>query len=254
AFVKGDGSTLTATIDPACSSVTMTGYRPLLDEGGRLWTTIKRILASTLSPAGMPIATSGRGKRQGECVPLIRVSGTISTCYLPGHQKEVEERLAPRPVNPFLAVARVYHHFPLRQVIMLSGMRAGRRGAALSIMYVYGIPNNRLCPPGYHCPLIPSYLLVRETVGHLVGRGLRITRARQLDPTTGTMADGPVELQANIPGRSLVLHITANVRQQDVLRIAQGILQAATHARARQAHGSHLPAHISAPNSYVVSS
>jgi hypothetical protein len=233
AFVKGAGSTLTATIDPACSSVTVAGYRPLLDEGGRLWTTIKRILAATLSPAGMPISTSGRGKRQGECVPLIQVSGTISTCYLPGHQKEAEERLAPRPVNPVPAVARVYAHFPLRQVIMLSGLRAGLRGSPVSIVYVYGIPNNRLCPPGYHCPLIPTYLLVRETVGHLVGRGLRITGARQLDPATGRMADGPVELQANIPGRTLILHITTNRWQQDVLRIAQGILQAATYANAR---------------------
>jgi hypothetical protein len=108
----------------------------------------------------------------------MRVLGTISSCYLPGHQKEAGERLAPRPVNPVSAVARVYHHFPLRQVIVLSGMWAGLRGAAASIVYVYGIPNTRLCPPGSPCPVIPSYLLVRETVGHLVGRGLRITRAR----------------------------------------------------------------------------
>lgn len=80
-------------------------------------------------------------------------------------------------------------------------------------------------------------------MGHLVVKGLRITRARQLDPTTGTMADGPVQLQANIPGRSLVLRIIANMVQQDVLRIAHGILQAATYASARQAHGSYLPAH-----------
>jgi hypothetical protein len=104
----------------------------------------------------------------------------------------------------------------------------------MSLVYVYGIPNNRLCPPGYHCSLIPSYLLVQETVGYLVypdGSGLRIIRARQLDPTTGTMADGPVELQANVPGRTLVLRITANMLQQDVLRIAHGILQAATLRR-----------------------
>jgi hypothetical protein len=32
-FVKGDGSTLTATIDPACSRVAVLGYPPLLVEG-----------------------------------------------------------------------------------------------------------------------------------------------------------------------------------------------------------------------------
>jgi hypothetical protein len=58
------------------------------------------------------------------------------------------------------------------------------------------------------------------------------------------MADGPVQLQANIPGRTLVLYITANMWPEGVLRIAQSILQAATHASARQAHGSYLPAHV----------
>lgn len=60
-FVKGDGSTLTATIDPACSRVAVLGYPPLVDGG--LWTTITRIVTHAHLRAQQRPHLSGRYSR-----------------------------------------------------------------------------------------------------------------------------------------------------------------------------------------------
>jgi len=155
-----------------------------------------------------------------ECVPLVLFYWGAKTCYLPAHLAAAERRLAPRPVNPERVLARLTR-LPLRQAIVLSGTGAGRPGPAIAIVYVFGTPTVMICRPGSHCPPIPLYVTVQETVGHRAREGMTVD-------TTGDVT-GPWSLSANIPERNLSLDVVSNTRSKQLLReIGQGIVRAAT--------------------------
>ena len=156
-----------------------------------------------------------------ECVPLVLFYWGAKTCYLPAHLAAAERRLAPRPVNPERVLARLTR-LPLRQAIVLSGTGAGRPGPAIAVVYVFGTPTAMICPPGSHCPHIPLYVTVQETVGHRAGAGMTV------DNNTGNVP-GPWRLSANIPGRDLSLDVESNTKSKQLIReIGQGIVRTAT--------------------------
>jgi hypothetical protein len=156
-----------------------------------------------------------------ECIPLVLFYGGVKTCYLPAHLAAAEHRLVPQPVSPGRVVARLTH-LPLRQVIVLSGTGTGRPGPAIAVVYVFGTPTAMICPPGSHCPHIPLYVTVQETVGHRAGAGMTV------DNNTGNVP-GPWRLSANIPGRDLSLDVESNTKSKQLIReIGQGIVRTAT--------------------------
>lgn len=159
-----------------------------------------------LSAATGPAPARAAGPGLGECRPLLwpeAGSGTV-TCYQPTHAALVE-RVAPvRAIDPATAVRRVVA-LPLTQALIFHGTPGGVRGRP-GVVYVFGRPPARSCPPGAHCPRPNDFVVVWEMGGRVTARvspsGRRPMRlsphgARQ-PPRAGTDSQSPL---TRTPGR-----------------------------------------------------
>lgn len=151
------------------------------------------------------------------CIPLVQFHAGLRSCYLPAQVSLAERRLSPQPVDPVASVA-VFLRLPLRQVIVLSGTGAGSPGPAHAIVYVFGTPPD---PAQDRVAALP-YIIAQETVGRTSVAG------EQLTYTPG-MWPGPWHFDANIPGRNLSLHLSADVGKNAVRAVGERIVHIATH-------------------------
>ncbi len=84
----------------------------------------------------------------------------LVTCYQPTHAA-LAERVAPvRAIDPATAVRR-FVALPLTQVLIFHGTPGGVR-ARPAIVYVFGHPPARACPPDARCARPQNFVLVWE--------------------------------------------------------------------------------------------
>ncbi len=152
------------------------------------------------------------------CQPLVQFHGGIVACYSPAQRRMAELQLTAHPINPVSIVGQTIQ-VPLTQVLVLRGTPGGSPGPAHAIVYVFGMipgPSRGLLS---HSPVRPLYAVVQETIGRTMLVGVQIVPEQT--------AAGGWSLRADIPHSDLSLHVISNVTRQRVLRIGQGILQAA---------------------------
>jgi len=169
-----------------------------------------------LSIAAGPAPARAAGPGLGECRPLLwpeAGSGTV-TCYQPTHAA-LAERVAPvRAIDPATAVRHVVA-LPLTQTLIFHGTPGGVRGRP-GIVYVFGRPPTRSCPPGAHCPRPNDFVVVWEMGGRVTARGVTIRQTAYASFATWRAT-------AATRGHRLSITVDSNAGEAQVLQIAQAI-------------------------------
>ena len=167
------------------------------------------------------------------CTPVLRTYAGNEVCYPPPAIAQAEQRihqvLNMPPVRPVSAVSRLAH-LHLQQVLVLeTEVAAGGRPQPYAIFYLVGkIARGR---QGFPDPTTrtPKYLVVSEIIGLLQQqRGVTVSRGigifRLFTHSTATPSYQPWNLDANLPGRNLALHITSNTSRQVVKSVGKDII------------------------------
>jgi hypothetical protein len=140
----------------------------------------------------------------------------------------IRQVLGMAPVRPTSAVSR-RARLHLRQILVLdTEVAAGGTPHAYAIFYLFGaIPKDSSGLPD-PTSRASRYLVVSEFIGRLdqsgvtIGRGIGVLRifARSSSPPTYQ----PWNLDANLPGRNLALHVTSNTSRKVVKAVGQQVI------------------------------
>lgn len=167
------------------------------------------------------------------CTALLRTSQGNEICYPPSDigraEAQIKQVVTMPPVRPVSAVSH-FAHLRLQQILVLQTEVAAGPGRprAYAIYYLFGkIPRAQEGLPD-PASQNPRYLIVSEYVGRLEQHGVTVKRGigvfRIFNHSTATTSYQPWNLDANLPGRNLALHITSNTSRQIVKSVGNNLI------------------------------